>query len=48
MTARREDLATTMLWLPISTGMALRTREQFKDIAYKIVNRHHAFMLGKG
>ena len=34
--------------LPISTGMALRTREQCKDIAYKIVNRHHAFVLGKG
>ena len=34
--------------LPISTGMALRTREQCKDIAHKIVNRHHAFVLGKG
>ena len=37
MTARREDLATAMLRLPSSTGMALRTREQCKDIAYKIV-----------
>ena len=34
--------------LPISTGMALRTREQYKDIAHKIVNRHHAFVPGKG
>ena len=34
--------------LPISTGMALRTREQCNDIAHKIVNRHHAFVLGKG
>ncbi len=34
--------------VPISTGMALRTREQCKDIAHKIVNRHHAFVPGKG
>jgi hypothetical protein len=34
--------------LPISTGMALRTRVQCNDIAHKIVNRHHAFALGKG
>ena len=37
MTARREDLATAMLRLPSSTGMALRTREQCKDIALLIL-----------
>ena len=37
MTARREDLATVMLRLPSSTGMALRTREQCKDIALLIL-----------
>ena len=37
MTARREDLATAMLRLPSSTGMALRTREQCKDIALMIL-----------
>ncbi len=46
MQLSRRSLA--MSRLPIPTGMALRTREQCKDIAHKIVNRHHAFVLGKG
>ncbi len=47
-TARREDRATAGLRRPRSTGMALWTREQSTDIGYKFVDRHHAFVLGKG
>ena len=34
--------------LPISFGMGLKTRSQCKDIAQKLVEKEHLFVLGKG
>ena len=34
--------------LPISFGMALKTREQCKEIAVRLLHKEHCFVLGKG
>ena len=41
-------LRDSLMRLPISFGMALKTREQCKDIARKLVDKQHMFVLGKG
>jgi len=34
--------------LPISFGMGLKTRGQYKEIAQKLLDKEHCFVLGKG
>ncbi len=43
-----ERLKDALLRLPISLGMALKTREQCKRIAARLSEREHCFVLGKG
>ena len=44
-TARLKD---ALMRLPISFGMALKSRDQCKEIASRLVNKEHCFVLGKG
>jgi len=41
-------LKDALMRLPISFGMGLKTRSQCKDIARKLVEKEHLFVLGKG
>jgi glucosamine--fructose-6-phosphate aminotransferase (isomerizing) len=43
-----ERLKEALLRLPISLGMALKTQDQCKDIAKRLENKEHCFVLGKG
>jgi len=43
-----ERLKDALLRLPISLGMALKTREQCKRIAARLSEKEHCFVLGKG
>jgi glutamine---fructose-6-phosphate transaminase (isomerizing) len=43
-----ERLKEALMRLPISFGMALKTHDQCKLIASKLVNKEHCFVLGKG
>lgn len=42
------SLKESLMRLPITCGMALKTREQCKAIAKKLENKEHCFVLGKG
>ena len=41
-------LRENLMRLPISFGMALKTREQCREIAKSLVDKDHMFVLGKG
>lgn len=41
-------LKEALMRLPISFGMALKTRDQCKEIASQLVDKEHCFILGKG
>jgi len=41
-------LKDALMRLPISFGMGLKTRPQCKDIAQKLLDKEHCFVLGKG
>lgn len=41
-------LQDSLMRLPISFGMALKTREQCKKIAESLLDKEHCFVLGKG
>ena len=41
-------LRESLMRLPISFGMALKTRDQCKDIAKSLQGKEHMFVLGKG
>lgn len=41
-------LKEALMRLPISFGMALKTRDQCKDIATRLLEKEHCFVLGKG
>jgi glucosamine--fructose-6-phosphate aminotransferase (isomerizing) len=41
-------LKEALMRLPISFGMALKTREQCKEIAERLKDKEHCFVLGKG
>ena len=41
-------LKEALMRLPITFGMALKTREQCKDIAKLLLEKEHCFVLGKG
>lgn len=43
-----ERLKEALLRLPITLGMALKTREQCKRIAARLSEKEHCFVLGKG
>jgi glucosamine--fructose-6-phosphate aminotransferase (isomerizing) len=43
-----ERLKEALLRLPISLGMALKTRNQCKGIAERLKKKEHCFVLGKG
>jgi glucosamine--fructose-6-phosphate aminotransferase (isomerizing) len=43
-----ERLKDALLRLPISLGMALKTREQCQKIAKRLSKNQHCFVLGKG
>jgi glutamine---fructose-6-phosphate transaminase (isomerizing) len=45
---KRQELLKALQRLPISFGMALRTRAQCKEIAAKLVGKKDLFVLGKG
>ena len=42
------ELREALLRLPLSIGMALRSRGQCKEIAERLKNKEHCFILGKG
>ena len=42
------QLRDALMRLPISFGMALKTREKCKEIAEQLRNKEHCFILGKG
>ncbi len=44
----KKEMLDALQRLPISFGMALRTREQCKKIAEELKNKHSLFVLGKG
>mmetsp|Transcript_32795 Transcript_32795/g.103813 ORF Transcript_32795/g.103813 Transcript_32795/m.103813 type:complete len:339 (-) Transcript_32795:864-1880(-) len=46
--ADKSDLLIALQRLPISFGMALRTRDQCKEVAKKLVDKQSLFILGKG
>lgn len=46
--AETERLKEALMRLPISFGMALKTRDQCKEIAAMLLNKEHCFVLGKG
>lgn len=41
-------LKDALMRLPITFGMAMKTRDQCKEIAQKLVGKEHCFILGKG
>ena len=41
-------LKESLMRLPITFGMALKTRDQCRDIAKKLQHKEHCFVLGKG
>ena len=41
-------LRDALLRLPISFGMALKTRDRCKEVARNLKDKHHCFVLGKG
>jgi glutamine---fructose-6-phosphate transaminase (isomerizing) len=41
-------LKDALMRLPISFGMALKTRDQCKEIAAQLLHKEHCFVLGKG
>lgn len=41
-------LKDALMRLPISFGMALKTREQCREIAERLLHKEHCFVLGKG
>ena len=43
-----ERLKDALLRLPISFGMALKTRDRCKEVAKRLKDKHHCFVLGKG
>lgn len=43
-----ERVKEALLRLPISLGMALKTRDQCKEVARKLKGKEHCFVLGKG
>jgi len=43
-----KKLQESLMRLPISFGMALKTREQCKQIAKSMLEKEHCFVLGKG
>eukprot|EP00934_Nitzschia_sp_Nitz4_P001875 Nitzschia sp. Nitz4//scaffold69_size99277//61046//63342//NITZ4_004637-RA/size99277-augustus-gene-0.10-mRNA-1//-1//CDS//3329556727//1875//frame0 len=42
------QLKESLMRLPITFGMALKSRDQCKEIAKKLENKEHCFVLGKG
>jgi len=42
------ELKEALMRLPISFGMALKTRDQCKEIAEQLKDKQHCFILGKG
>ena len=42
------ELREALLRLPLSVGMALRTRARCKAVAERLKNKEHCFILGKG
>ena len=44
----QERLKEALLRLPISLGMALKTREKCSEVARRLKNKQHCFVLGKG
>jgi glucosamine--fructose-6-phosphate aminotransferase (isomerizing) len=47
-TVEEVRLKEALMRLPISFGMALKTHDQCKQIAAKLMNKEHCFVLGKG
>ena len=43
-----DRLKEALLRLPISIGMALKTREQCQEVAKRLKDKEHCFVLGKG
>ena len=43
-----QRLKEALMRLPITFGMALKTRDQCREIAKSLVNKEHCFVLGKG
>jgi glucosamine--fructose-6-phosphate aminotransferase (isomerizing) len=41
-------LQEALMRLPITCGMALKTRDQCKEIAQRLIDKEHCFVLGKG
>ena len=41
-------LQEALMRLPITFGMALKTRDQCKEIAESLKDKEHCFVLGKG
>jgi glutamine---fructose-6-phosphate transaminase (isomerizing) len=41
-------LRDALMRLPISFGMALKTRDQCAEVAYRLKDKEHCFILGKG
>lgn len=41
-------LKESLMRLPITFGMALKTRDQCKEIAKRLEHKEHCFVLGKG
>ena len=41
-------LKEALMRLPIAFGMAMKTRDQCREIAAKLVDKEHCFLLGKG
>jgi glucosamine--fructose-6-phosphate aminotransferase (isomerizing) len=41
-------LKEALMRLPITCGMALKTRDQCKEIAQRFIDKEHCFVLGKG
>lgn len=46
--ALKRELLDSLQRLPISFGMALRTRDQCKKVAAELADKHSLFVLGKG
>lgn len=45
---RRAELIEALHRLPTYTGMALKTRDQVRELAKKLASKDHMFILGKG
>jgi glucosamine--fructose-6-phosphate aminotransferase (isomerizing) len=44
----KRELLEALQRLPVSFGMALRSRDQCKKVAAELLSKNNLFMLGKG